>query len=86
MGSNSLEFPKPAGPRPGTRLAGYKPKGVIHRLYPSYVAMMLLLPGQWRRLASVAQPEGYYKHLESTHMDRILQNGIHVSEHGTDMQ
>ncbi len=27
--SNSLEFPMPAGPCPETRLAGYKPKGVI---------------------------------------------------------
>ncbi len=29
VNSNSLEFPKPAGPYPETRLAGYKPKGVI---------------------------------------------------------
>ncbi len=42
--SCSLGFPKPAGPRPETRLAGYKPKGVIHslRLSPSNVATMLL--------------------------------------------
>ncbi len=35
--SNSLDFPKPAGPRPGTRLVGCKPTGVIHRLqvFPS---------------------------------------------------
>ncbi len=33
--SNSLEFPKPAGPCPETRLARYKPKGVIQRLSPS---------------------------------------------------
>jgi hypothetical protein len=32
--SNSLDFPKPSRPRPGTRQAGYKPKGVIHRLFP----------------------------------------------------
>jgi hypothetical protein len=42
VGSNSLEFPKPAGPYPETRLAGYKPKGVIQRLFPSNVATMLL--------------------------------------------
>jgi hypothetical protein len=33
--SNSVDFPKPAGPRPGTQLAGYKPKGVMQRLFPS---------------------------------------------------
>ncbi len=32
VGSNSLGFPKPAGPRPETRLAGYKPKVGINRL------------------------------------------------------
>ena len=42
MGSNSLVFPRPAGPRPETRPAGYKPKGVIQRLFPSNVATMLL--------------------------------------------
>jgi hypothetical protein len=41
---NSLDFPRPAGPRPETRLAGYKPKGVIQRLFPSNVATMLLRP------------------------------------------
>ena len=30
--SDSLGFPRPAGPRPETRTAGYKPKGVIQRL------------------------------------------------------
>ena len=30
--SNNLGFPRPAGPRPETRPAGYKPKGVIQRL------------------------------------------------------
>jgi hypothetical protein len=44
--SNSLGrgFPKPAGPRPETLLAGYKLISVIHRLFPSNVAMMLLRP------------------------------------------
>ncbi len=42
--SNSLEFPKPAGPCPETRLARYKQKGIIQRLFPSNVATMLLRP------------------------------------------
>ncbi len=42
--SNSLGFPKPAGPRPETRLAGYKLNPVIQRLFPSNVATMLLRP------------------------------------------
>ncbi len=32
--SNSLGFPKPAGPRPETRLAGYKRKRAINRTFP----------------------------------------------------
>ncbi len=39
-----MDFPKPVGPRPGTLLAGYKPKGVLLRLFPSNVATMLLRP------------------------------------------
>jgi hypothetical protein len=34
MGSNSLGFPKPAGPRPETRLAGYKWKRAIDQNFP----------------------------------------------------
>jgi hypothetical protein len=44
VGSNSLDFPKPARPRPGTLPAGYKPIGVIQRLSPSNVATRLLRP------------------------------------------
>ncbi len=56
-GSNSLDFPRPAGPRPETQPAGYKPKGVIQRLFPSNLATMLLRPMS-RRLAATAPPEG----------------------------
>jgi hypothetical protein len=32
--SNSLGFPKPAGPRPETQLAGYKLNAVIYQTFP----------------------------------------------------
>ncbi len=54
--SNSLGFPKPAGPRPETRLAGYKRKRAINRTFQ--------VPSQFSHdaaaspLAAAAPPEG----------------------------
>jgi hypothetical protein len=49
--SNSLGFPKPAGPRPETRLAGYKRKGLLR-----VSAYILPVPGQRPRLAAGRGP------------------------------
>ncbi len=42
--SNSLGFPKPAGPRSETRLAGYKLNPVIHRLFPFTMLLRPMAP------------------------------------------
>ncbi len=69
--SNSLEFPKPAGPCPETRLAGYKPKGVI-QTFPFQCSHDAASPdgaasprrrrlraGQWELFIFFARPAHY---------------------------
>ncbi len=71
--SNSLGFPKPAGPRPETLLAGYKRKRAIDQTFPSgfqctehctqatlNVATMLLRPIMLRIMARLNLPDGVF--------------------------